>query len=168
MEHPLSNTSKHTREKGTKLYPIVQHVAVLATNMQVYHQENVFIDPTTGALLEYRHLIKRPTKSIWENSFSNEIGRLAQGVGTRMPYGTNTIFFIPKDKVPAGRTVTYGRIVAKIRPQKAETYRTRLTVGENLISFPGDVITPTEDLIIEKLIFVSVLSTKDENSCLNT
>ena len=97
----------------------------------------------------------------WGNSFANEIEQLAQGVRIRMPSGANTIFFIPKDKVPAGRTVTYGRIVAKIRPQKAETYRTRLTVGENLINFPGDVITPTADLITAKLIFNSVLTTKN-------
>ena len=78
-----------------------------------------------------------------------------------MPSGTNTIFFITKDKVPAGRTVTYGRIVDKIRPQKAETHCTRLTVEGNLIHFPGDVTTPTEDLITAKLIFNGVLSTKD-------
>ena len=76
-----------------------------------------------------------------------------------MPSGTNTNFFIPKYKVPEGRTVTYGRIVARIRPQKAETHRTRLTVGRNLIHFPGDVTTPTADLIMTKLIFNSVLST---------
>ena len=78
-----------------------------------------------------------------------------------MPYGTNTIFFIPKYKVPAVRTVTYGIIVAKIRPQKSETHRTRLTVGVNLINFPGDITTPTADLITAKLVFNSVLSTKD-------
>ena len=70
-----------------------------------------------------------------------------------MPSGKNTILFIPKDKVPAGRTVTYGIIVAKILPQKAETHRTRLTVGGNLINFPGDVTTPTADLIAAKLVF---------------
>ena len=80
---------------------------------QGHHQSNVAIDPTTGASLEYRHLVKEPTKAIWENSFANEIGRLAQGVGTRMPSGTNTIFFISKDKVPAGRTVTYGKLWPK-------------------------------------------------------
>ena len=122
---------------------MAQHVTVLATNMQGHHQANVVIDPTTGASLEYRHLIKGPTKAVWENSFANEIGRLVQGFGTSMPSGTNTIFFISKDKVTSGRTVTYGRIVAEIRPQKAETHRTRLTMGGNLISFPGDVTTPT-------------------------
>ena len=78
-----------------------------------------------------------------------------------MPYGTNTIFFVTKDKLPSGRTVTYGIIVVKIRPQKAERYRTRLTVGGNLINFPGNVTTPTSDLITAKLIFNSVLSTNN-------
>ena len=79
-----------------------------------------------------------------------------------MPSGTNTTFFIPNDKVPSGITVTYGRIVAEIRPQKAETHRTRLIVGGNSIHFPGDVTTPTADLITAKLVFNSVLSTKNE------
>ena len=78
-----------------------------------------------------------------------------------MPSKTNTIFFITKDKVPASKTVTYGRIVAEIRPQKAETHRTRLTVGGNLIHFLGDVTTPTADIRTAKLIFNSVISTKN-------
>ena len=51
--------------------------------------------------------------------------------------------------------------MAEIIPQKAETHRTRLTVGGNLIHFPVDVSTPTTDLITAKLIFKSVLSTKN-------
>ena len=145
---------------------MVQYVAVLTTNLHGHNQSNIVIDPITGASLEYIHLIKGPTKAIWENSFANEIGRLAQGVGSRMPSGTNTIFFIPKDKVPAGRTVTYGIIVVERRPLKAETHRTRLTVGGNLINLPGDVTTPTSVLITAKLIFNSVLSTKMKSSCL--
>ena len=78
-----------------------------------------------------------------------------------MPSGTKTIFFIPKDKVPISRIETYGRILAKTRIQKAETHLTRLTLGGNLINFPGDVTTPTADLITDKLIFNSVLSTKN-------
>ena len=81
-----------------------------------------------------------------------------------MSSGTNTIFFIPKEKVPSGRTVTYGTIVAKIRPQKDETHCTRLTMGGNLINFPGDVKTPTADLITANIIFNSVLSTKNAKS----
>ena len=51
--------------------------------------------------------------------------------------------------------------MAEIRPQKAETCRIRLTVRGNLIHFPGDVTTPTAYLIMAKLIFNSVLSTKN-------
>ena len=86
-----------------------------------------------------------------------------------MPSGTNTIFFIPKEKVPVGRTVTYGKILAEIRPQQSETHCTRLTVGGYLINFTGEVTTPTEYLITDKLIFNSVLSTKKmRNSCVQT
>ena len=53
--------------------------------------------------------------------------------------------------------------MVKISPQKAETHRTRLTVGGNLINFPGYVKTPTADLIMAKLIFNIVLSTKNTN-----
>ena len=133
-----------------------QHVEVLATNLQGHHQANVFIDPTTGESLEYRHLIKGPTKSMWKNSFVNEIGRLAQGVQTKIPYGTNTIFLVTKDKVPTGRTETYGEIVAEILRLNSETHRTRFTVGGNVINLHGDVKTPTADLITATLIFKSV------------
>ena len=59
--------------QGTRVEPMVQHVAVLATNMQGHHEANVVIDPTTGASLEYTYLIKGPTKAIWGNLFANEI-----------------------------------------------------------------------------------------------
>ena len=116
---PRATHQYNTRAQGTRVKPMAQYISVPATNLQGHNKANVVIDTTTGASLEYRHIIKGPNKSVWGNSFANEIGRLAQGVGTRIPYGTNTIFFITKDKVPAGRTVTYGRFVAKIRPQKA-------------------------------------------------
>ena len=125
---PQETHQYNTRARLTRVYPTAQHIAVLATNMWEHHQANVVIDPTTGESLEYRHLIKGPNKSIWGNLFANEIVQLAQGVGTRMSSGANTILFIPKGEVPAGTKVTYGRIVADIRPQKDETHRTQLTV----------------------------------------
>ena len=110
------------------------------------------IDKDTGEELEYRHLIKREKyKEKAERSFENELGRLAQGVGGHEK-GTNTIFFIPHKKFPETRQkdVTYGRICVNWRPQKAEPLRTRLTVGGNLIDFPGDVGTPTADITTAK------------------
>ena len=111
--------------------------------------------------MEYRHLIKDPKHSpIWIRSFANELGRLAQGVGKRET-GTNTTFFIPYDQIPNDRKgdVTYGRICVDYRPQKKEPERTRLTVGGNLIDFPGDVSTPTADTTTAKLIINSTIST---------
>ena len=73
--YPRKATHRYnTRAKGTRVEPKPQHVAVLAKNMQGYHQANVAIDPTTGASIEYSNIIKGPTKAIHENSFTNKIG----------------------------------------------------------------------------------------------
>ncbi len=164
----LTNTSRYpTRRPPTsRSHAVANHVGTLAgepllalTNQHVHHLANSVIDPITGTSQEYRHLIKGPHQAQWTKSFANELGRLAQGVGKRMPNGTNTFFFVPKDQIPSGRTVTYGRIVVEIRPQKEETHRTRLTVGGNLIDYPGDVSTPTADLTTTKVLINSTIST---------
>jgi hypothetical protein len=72
-----------------------------------------------------------------------------------------TIHFIGQDQVPADCKVTYGRIVTTICPQKLETHRVRLTVGDNLIGYPGDVSTPTADMTTAKILFNIVISTPD-------
>jgi hypothetical protein len=53
--------------------------------------------------------------------------------------GSNTIFFIPRQSVPKGGFVTYGRFVVDIHHNKTETHRVRLAVGGNLIQYTGDV-----------------------------
>ena len=126
-----------------------------------HYWANAIIDPDTGASMEYRHLIKSPKhQAAWTRSFANEIGRLAQGIGNREK-GTNTMFFIHKHQIPHDRRqdVTYGRIVVELRPQKTESNRTRLTVGGNLIDYPGDVSTPTADTTTAKLVINSTIST---------
>jgi hypothetical protein len=93
-------------------YPtrLSQHAnsVTFAANQPILQQEyvNAVVDDVTGQVYEYRHLIKTLQRDIWEHSFANEIGRLAQGVGTRMPTGTNTIFFIEKSAVPAEHSTT--------------------------------------------------------------
>jgi hypothetical protein len=88
------------------------------------HHLCAVVDPsTTGASMEYRHLIRNPqTKTIWEHSCANEFGRLAQGI--RDIKGTDTIRFIRKSHIPPGRRATYPRYVCDIHPQKAEPNRT--------------------------------------------
>ena len=122
------------------------------------HYACAVTDPKTGQQMEYRHLIKNPdTKAIWELSCANEYGRLTNGI--RDIEGTNTIRFIPLSAIPRGRKPTYSRYVCEIRPQKKEMHRTRITVGGNLIDYPGDVATKTADLTTAKLIWNSVIST---------
>ena len=91
------------------------------------------MDKAIGKLLEYRHLIKSPDKIVWERGFSNEIGRLAQGIGERMPHGTNTIKFVHLNQIPRHKTITYARIVAELRPQKEDPYRIRITAGGGVL-----------------------------------
>jgi hypothetical protein len=124
---------------------------------------NAVLDKETGEMLEYRQLLRSPKYNApWSLSAANEFGRLAQGVGGRVN-GTNTIFFISHSEVPKDRKgdATYGRFVCNERPQKEEVNRTRLTVGGNRINYPGEVATPTADLLLVKVMFNSVISTEN-------
>jgi hypothetical protein len=122
-------------------------------------QANAIIDPTTGKSQEYHHLRQGQTTDVWIKSFANELGRLAQGVGTRMPTVTNTVFFIKRNEVPNGRVVTYGRVVCTICPQKEEEHRSRVTIGGNLLTYPGNVSTPTAKITAAKCVINSTIST---------
>jgi hypothetical protein len=125
-----------------------------------YHMSmaNDVINQDTGARLEYRHLIQDDaTFTVWNKSAANEFGRLSQGVG-RIIDISNTIFFIPHQSVPKGKIVTYGWFVVNIHPNKTETHRVRLTVGGNLIQYPGDVSTRSADLTTSKYLWNSTIS----------
>jgi hypothetical protein len=115
--------------------------------------------------MEYRQLITDPTtKDAWLLSSANEFGRLAQGVGGRIDC-TNTIRFIPSKDLPHGQTATYPRFVCSERPQKEERNRTRLTLGGNLINYPGDVSVGTAEMDTTKILLNSVLSTPGAKFC---
>ncbi len=74
---------------------------------------------------------------------------------------TETIFFISKTDTPHNRrgNVTYGRIVCVYREGKKDKYHTRITMGGNLINYPGNCGTPTADLLTVKLLLNSIIST---------
>ena len=119
------------------------------------------IDPDSGASLEYRHLIQGPDKDIWVKALANDFGRLAQGVGTRMPTGNSTIFFIHQSDIPTHKKITYSRlIVVDIRPLKEEKFRVRITVGGDKLDFFGDASSVAASLATVKLLLNSVISTK--------
>ena len=91
-----------------------------------------------------------------------ELGNISQGFGKEK--GTNTVKFMTHDEIaniPGDRTVTYARIVVDYRCQKDDPNRVRITVGGNLIDYPGELTTRTADLTTTKLMWNSVISTPD-------
>ena len=89
----------------------------------------------------------------------NELGRLALGVGAKITRGTNTIFFIPRHKIPKDRFATYRKIIWDHKPFKTNKHQTGLTVGGEMIDYTYEVMTPTEDITALKCIIKSVLVT---------
>ena len=70
-----------------------------------HHLTNHVFNPDIGNKLSIERLIKGPDAATWNHSLTNEFGRLVQGVGhLRKPLeqvrSTNTLFFIPRSKVP--------------------------------------------------------------------
>ena len=114
----------------------------------------------TGKSMEYRDLLADPTTcDFWLCSAANEFGQLAQGLPDNRIDATNTIFFIPITKVPCHKHPTYARFVCSFRPQKPEPYRTCITVGGNLIDYPGNLSMKVADMTTFKILVNSTLST---------
>ena len=115
------------------------------------------------AITKYEELINDPIfRETWITAFGKEIGAVAQGDNKTGAAGTNTIFFMTQQdiqKIPSNRTVTYACIVVDYRPQKEDPNRVRITVGGNLIDYPGELTTRTADLVTSKNLWNSVIST---------
>ena len=50
--------------------------------------------------------------------------------------------------------------MCSVRPEKKENNRTRFTVGGEKIDYPGEVATLTADMLVAKILFKSIISTK--------
>ena len=135
------------------------YVAALSHLIHQGKKSNGVIDPTSGQALEYRHLIRGPNSYTWIKALANNLGRLAQGVGTRMPTGTNNILFVAKSDIPHVRKVTYTPMVASIRPKKAEVNRVQVTVGGYRLDLPGATTTHCTSLTTTKCLLNSTIST---------
>eukprot|EP00804_Cyclotella_cryptica_P016130 CCRYP_004246-RA/>CCRYP_004246-RA protein AED:0.35 eAED:0.35 QI:0/0/0/0.75/1/1/4/0/1339 len=113
------------------------------------------------------------SRQIWSKSYANELGRLCQGVGTndsgthQRVQGTDTFYVIDYDDIPSNRRseITYSKVVCKVRPEKSDPDRTRITIGGNCICYPGDVGTRTAPLELVKLMINSVLSRHNAKFC---
>ena len=64
------------------------------------------------------------------------------------------------EDVPAYRRkeVNYTKVVCKVCPQKDDPNRTQITIGGNIIIYPGDLSTPTASLELTMIIINSVIS----------
>ena len=69
---------------------------LMASPPDFFHLYNAVINPITSKSQEYHKLIKVPKQDVWIQGFANDLVRSAQGVGTRMPKGNNSIFLIEK------------------------------------------------------------------------
>ena len=70
------------------------------------------------------------------------------------------MYLIPKEEVPfKTKKLSYPKIVYNIRPRKAETHSTRITVRGNLLDYAGTLTTPTATITTDKCLFDSVVST---------
>ncbi len=144
MEIPGYKAPFAARQAALRKYPL-QFLCNLAYAV---------LNDETGNLLEYPHLMKHPKyKVVWTKSFRTEIRRLATT--------TETIFFVKKDKIPNDRkgNETYARIVWVYCNGKKDKYRTRITMGGNLVNYPRDCRTPTANLLTVKLLLNSIIST---------
>jgi hypothetical protein len=122
--------------------------------------------PVTGeTITKYNKLIADPiTRQVWSRAFGKEFGNLVQGDNVTNTPGTDSIFVMTHEqirRIPHDRMVTYTQIVVDYRPQKADPNRVCLTVGGNLIDYPGELTTRTADLTTTKMLWNSVISTKD-------
>ena len=106
---------------------------------------------------------------MWDCSYSNKLGRLCQGIGTgnkaggKRVAGTNTFHIIAYANIPyhKQKEIIYTKVVCEVREGKDDVNRTRITVGGNLICYPGDAGTNTASLELLKLMLNSVISRKD-------
>jgi hypothetical protein len=82
-------------------------IALGANHWSQLHFANAVVHPVTGKQMEYMALMKYPDlQPLWKRGFSNEAGRLFQGIHN-IPR-TNTCFFVELKNIPKDRKITYG------------------------------------------------------------
>ena len=109
--------------------------------------------------------VKEPElREVRETGFGKEWGSLYQGNKRTGAKGTDTFKILRPEQVlliPNYRVVTYANIVVDYRPQKDDPNLVRITAGGNLIIYPGELTTITADITTSKILWNSVLSTKN-------
>jgi hypothetical protein len=112
-------------------------------------------------ITNYKKLMNDPLLcEVWIQAMCKELGNIAQVYENKK--GTDTVRFLTHNAIaaiPKDRKVTYARIVVDYCPKKVDPNQVRITVGGNLIEYPGELTTRTADLTTTKLLWNSVIST---------
>ncbi|KAL7535732.1 LOW QUALITY PROTEIN: hypothetical protein ACHAXR_006702 [Thalassiosira sp. AJA248-18] len=171
MHHQHTTPGQHEQENHSYPNPLPDdsHAESIDSRTKyIEHWQSWTMDKNSGKTLNYPQLMRHPEyKGPWSLSLANEFGRLANGVGGRIKNPTNTIKFIRKEDIPMKRRkdVTYGQFVCSVCPEKATPNQTRFTIGRgDRINYPGEVATPTADMLVAKTLFNSVISNQGQNS----
>ncbi len=125
------------------------------------------LDKTTGHLMEMRHLLMNPNyKELWGKSYTKKLRHLAQGI-PGVSKCTDTIVSICHEDILHDRKCkfTYVRVCVNYCPEKEEPNHTLVTVGSNLLHYPGNCGTPTVNMITVKLHLNSIILTKNACYC---
>ena len=136
------------------------------TAIELEHFCAPVVHPVSGETISKYHILaKYPlTKETWTIARGKEWGNLAQGDEKTNTAGTDSLFVMTHKEIwniPKDRTVTYAQMEVDYRPQKPDPNQVRITARRNLIKLPGDLTTRTADLTTSKIMWNSVLITKD-------
>ena len=88
-------------------------------------------------------------------ALSNEIIRMSQG--TREVKGNDAIHFVPRSSINKYKKVAYANMICDHRPLKTKVNRVRLTIGGDVLDYPGDKSSPASSLMEEKLVIKLVI-----------
>ncbi len=103
--------------------------------------------------------------------FGNDFDGMTQGNIKTGQQGTNSMFVMIHAEIPnitKNQTITYACVVVIFFPQKANLLQICITIGGNLVSYPGKVSMCIPYLTTSKFMWKSVLSTKGaEYMCLD-
>ena len=101
-------------------------------------------------------ILRSDTATVCETSLSNELVRIAQGIGTIT--GNDIVDYIKRSDVPADRIVTYTNFICDYRPLKSNPHRGRLTVGGDNLLYPFNAASLAASLLESKILLNSIIS----------
>jgi hypothetical protein len=120
---------------------------------------------TSKTISSYKRLMNNPTTAeTWQKVFGKDFGGMVQGNLKTGQKGTNSIFVMTHDEIsciPKLQTVTHAGVVVDFFPQKADPHQICITFGGYLKNYPGKLSRRTTNLTTSKIMWNSILSTKD-------